>query len=144
MNCNIKSELPTNNLFIPIARTSNYALKLIKVIGPKILNTIPNDTKSSLSFTTCNAKVAEREKTRQPVAKCRARKKEVNNTALLIVETYTNEETPKTTKIYDRPQSFRKAVARAKRGLPLSPRKRTEVIKTLAKVENVLAHNINK
>ena len=28
----------TNNLFIPIARTMNYGLKLTKVIGPKIWN----------------------------------------------------------------------------------------------------------
>ena len=31
----------TNNLFIPIARTTNYGLKLTKVIGPKIWNSIP-------------------------------------------------------------------------------------------------------
>ena len=51
LNYNIKSELSTNNLFIPIARTSNYGLELIKVNGPKIWNTIPNDIRSSLSFT---------------------------------------------------------------------------------------------
>ena len=45
--------------------------------------------------------------------------KKLNNTALLIVETYTNEKTPKTTKIYGRHQSLGKAVARAKRGLPV-------------------------
>ena len=43
LNYNIKSELSTTNLFIPIARTSNYGLKLIKVNVPKIWNTIPND-----------------------------------------------------------------------------------------------------
>ena len=32
----IKSELSINYLFIPIARTSKYGLKLIKVNGPKI------------------------------------------------------------------------------------------------------------
>ena len=31
----------TNNLFIPIARTTHYGLKLTKVIGPKIWNSIP-------------------------------------------------------------------------------------------------------
>ena len=30
----------TDNLFIPIARTTNYGLKLTKVIGPKIWNSL--------------------------------------------------------------------------------------------------------
>ena len=49
-NYNIKSEVSTNNLFIPIARTTNYGLKMFKVNGPKIWNTIPKDIRSSLSF----------------------------------------------------------------------------------------------
>ena len=43
----------TNNLFIPIARTSNYGLKLTKVIGPKIWNSLPfkiRDISSNFSF----------------------------------------------------------------------------------------------
>ena len=44
LNYNIESELSTNNLFIPIARTS-------EVNGPKIWNTIPNDIRFSLPFT---------------------------------------------------------------------------------------------
>ena len=39
-NYNIKSEVSTNNLFIHIARTTNYWLKMFKVDGPKIWNTI--------------------------------------------------------------------------------------------------------
>ena len=37
----IENSILTNNLFIPIARTSHYGLKLIKVEGPKIWNDIP-------------------------------------------------------------------------------------------------------
>ena len=37
----IENSILTNNLFIPIARTSHYGLKLIKVQGPKIWNDIP-------------------------------------------------------------------------------------------------------
>ena len=47
---NIKSEVSTNNLFIPSARTTNYGLKMFKVNGLKIWNTIPKDIRSSLSF----------------------------------------------------------------------------------------------
>ena len=47
---NIDSELSTSNLFVPLARTSNYGLKLMKVNGPKIWNTIPNDITSALSL----------------------------------------------------------------------------------------------
>ena len=49
-NYNIDSELSTSNLFVPLARTSNYGLKLMKVNGPKIWNTIPNDIRSALSL----------------------------------------------------------------------------------------------
>ena len=49
----VGSDKPTNNLFIPSARTSNYGLKLLKVNGPKIWNSIPigvRTTMSSFSF----------------------------------------------------------------------------------------------
>ena len=36
-----------NNLFIPSARTTNYGLKQIKVNGPRIWNTLPNNIKNS-------------------------------------------------------------------------------------------------
>ena len=49
-NYNIDSELSTSNLLVPLARTSNYGLKLMKVNGPKIWNTIPNDIRSALSL----------------------------------------------------------------------------------------------
>ena len=51
LNFNINSRVSTNNLFIPIARTSNYGMKLLKVSGPKIWNSIPLDIRSSTSFT---------------------------------------------------------------------------------------------
>ena len=50
LNYNVVDNTNTNNLFIPSARTSNYGLKLLKVKGPKIWNTIPNGVRSSLSF----------------------------------------------------------------------------------------------
>ena len=40
----------SKNLFVPLARTSNYGLKLMKVNGPKIWNTIPNDIRLALSL----------------------------------------------------------------------------------------------
>ena len=49
LNYNIESELSTNNLFVPFARTSNYGLKLLKVKGPKIWNSIPTGIRSTLS-----------------------------------------------------------------------------------------------
>ena len=39
LNYNIK--VSTNNLFISIARSTNYGLKMFKVNGPEIWNTIP-------------------------------------------------------------------------------------------------------
>ena len=51
-NYNINTEVFTNNLFIPTAKTSNYGLKMLKVNGPKIWNTIPNDIRASISFIT--------------------------------------------------------------------------------------------
>ena len=44
------SQVPLNNLHIPFARTSNYGLKKIKVIGPRIWNNLPNSIKNLSSF----------------------------------------------------------------------------------------------
>ena len=38
---NIEDFVPTRTLFVPTARTTNYGLKLIKVLGPKIWNSLP-------------------------------------------------------------------------------------------------------
>ena len=38
---NLDNSIVTKTLFIPIARTSNYGLKLLKVLGPKIWNSLP-------------------------------------------------------------------------------------------------------
>ena len=38
---NIENFVPTRTLFVPTARTTNYGLKLIKVSGPKIWNSLP-------------------------------------------------------------------------------------------------------
>ena len=38
---NIVISVPTRTLFIPIARTSYYGLKLIKVLGSKMWNKLP-------------------------------------------------------------------------------------------------------
>ena len=51
LNYNMNSQLSTNNLFIPIARTSNYGMKLLNVSDPKIWNNIPLDIRSSTSLT---------------------------------------------------------------------------------------------
>ena len=40
----------TNNLFIPFGRTTNYGLKLIKVNGPKIWNTLPLEIRNIKSL----------------------------------------------------------------------------------------------
>ena len=37
----IDNSITTRTLFIPIARTSHYGLKLLKVQGPKIWNNLP-------------------------------------------------------------------------------------------------------
>ena len=50
LNYNIVSDKPTNNLFIPSARTSNYGLKLLKVNGPKIWNAIPAGVRTIMSL----------------------------------------------------------------------------------------------
>ena len=52
LNFNIASESLTNNLFIPSARTSNYGLKLLKVNGPRIWNSIPVGVRTAMSITT--------------------------------------------------------------------------------------------
>ena len=38
---NPRNKVASNSLFIPQARTSNYGLKMLKVKGPKIWNTLP-------------------------------------------------------------------------------------------------------
>ena len=38
----IDNSIPTRTLFVPIARTSYYGLKLIKVQGPKLWNNLPS------------------------------------------------------------------------------------------------------
>ena len=35
-----------NNLLIPFARTTNYGLKQLRVNGPRIWNTLPNELKN--------------------------------------------------------------------------------------------------
>ena len=50
---NPSNKVATNSLFIPLARTSNYDLKKLKVEGPKIWNTLPpiiRTTQSPYSF----------------------------------------------------------------------------------------------
>ena len=45
--------IATNSLFIPLARTTNYGLKMLKVKGPKIWNSLPSGiriTKSPYCF----------------------------------------------------------------------------------------------
>ena len=46
-NVNITDGTKINNLFIPSARTTNYGLKQLKVNGPRIWNTLPNNIKNS-------------------------------------------------------------------------------------------------
>ena len=48
----IDKSIRTNNLFIPTARTTHYGLKLIKVQGPKIWNSISPAIRNSLSIHT--------------------------------------------------------------------------------------------
>ena len=38
---NIENLVETRTLFVPTARTSNYGLKLLKVLGPKVWNSLP-------------------------------------------------------------------------------------------------------
>ena len=50
---NPSSVAATNSLFIPLARTTNYGLKMLKVKGPKIWNSLPSGiriTKSPYCF----------------------------------------------------------------------------------------------
>ena len=46
-NVNITDGTKIHNLFIPSARTTNYGLKQLKVNGPRIWNTLPNNIKNS-------------------------------------------------------------------------------------------------
>ena len=50
---NPSNKVATNSLFIPLARTTNYGLKKLKVNGPKIWNSLPiviRTTKSPYCF----------------------------------------------------------------------------------------------
>ena len=50
---NPSNKVATNSLFIPLARTTNYGLKMLKVKGPKIWNSLPiviRTTKSPYCF----------------------------------------------------------------------------------------------
>ena len=50
---NPSNKVATNSLFIPLARTTNYGLKKLKVKGPKIWNSLPiviRTTKSPYCF----------------------------------------------------------------------------------------------
>ena len=38
----IDKSIPTRTLFVPIARTSHYGMKLIKVLGPRLWNNLPS------------------------------------------------------------------------------------------------------
>ena len=49
-NYNINLLENTNNLAIPFGRTSNYGLKLIKVSGPKLWNSLPLDLRNLKSL----------------------------------------------------------------------------------------------
>ena len=46
-NINMTDGTKINKLFIPSARITNYGLKQIKVNGPRIWNTLPNNKKNS-------------------------------------------------------------------------------------------------
>ena len=46
----IESSIISNNLFIPIARTTHYGLKSLKVQGPKIWNMIPPTLRNNSSL----------------------------------------------------------------------------------------------
>ena len=46
---NPSNVVTTNSLFIPIARTTNYGLKMLKVKGPKIWNSLPIGIRSTKS-----------------------------------------------------------------------------------------------
>ena len=45
-NSAMMNEHRSNNLFIPFARTTNYGLKSIKVIGPRKWNVTPRDIRN--------------------------------------------------------------------------------------------------
>ena len=50
---NIENAVVTRTLFVPTARTSNYGLKLLKVLGPRIWNSLPSllrNNESLISF----------------------------------------------------------------------------------------------
>ena len=54
---NIENSVKTKTLFVPSARTSHYGLKLLKVLGPKIWNTLPPLLRINESINNFNLKV---------------------------------------------------------------------------------------
>ena len=49
-NYNVSNKAVINNLFVPLACTTNYGLKQIKVSGPRIWNELPSNLKNSSSI----------------------------------------------------------------------------------------------
>ena len=54
---NFDNSIKTKTLFVPIARTSNYGLKLLKVLGPKIWNSLPPLLRINNSLNNFNKKI---------------------------------------------------------------------------------------
>ena len=54
---NIENLIETKTLFVPTARTSHYGLKLLKVLGPKIWNTLPPLLRINESINNFNKKL---------------------------------------------------------------------------------------
>ena len=54
---NIENSVKTKTLFVPSARTSHYGLKLLKVLGPKIWNTLPPLLRINESINNFNLKL---------------------------------------------------------------------------------------
>ena len=44
-NYNVNDGIIINNLLVPSVNTSNYGLKQLKVLGPRIWNKLPTDLK---------------------------------------------------------------------------------------------------
>ena len=49
-NYNVSNKVVINNLFVPLACTTNYRLKQIKVSGPRIWNEFPSNLKNFSSI----------------------------------------------------------------------------------------------
>ena len=56
---NFDNSIITKTLFVPIARTSNYGLKLLKVLGPKIWNSLPPLLRINDSLNNFNKKLKD-------------------------------------------------------------------------------------